>query len=193
MFCFDCKEDEWHADATCEQYAEFKRRRDDTGYLPPPPPSANSVSPPPERILRWASKDDGTAVVKHRVEHDSDIASLLTIKDMYKQWISDLKNDKASSFNVQEKNNENAKIDMSRAEANTEAWLNTAEGSFSTWAKAHSKLCPTCHAPIEKNGGCNAIKCQNCKSEFWSVALFCLRRDHPIRCGLCVYTCCVWF
>ena len=34
------------------------------------------------------------------------------------------------------------------------------------WKKAHTKSCPQCRAPIEKNSGCDHMKCFKCKHEF---------------------------
>lgn len=62
--------------------------RDDYGYLPPPPPSRDqTASPPPEKLAKWRQKDDDAPV--HRTEHDADIAALLSVKDMMKQWVKE--------------------------------------------------------------------------------------------------------
>ncbi|OHT01536.1 putative protein ariadne-2 [Tritrichomonas foetus] len=34
------------------------------------------------------------------------------------------------------------------------------------WISQHKKPCAKCHIPIEKNGGCNHMTCNNCKYEF---------------------------
>lgn len=34
------------------------------------------------------------------------------------------------------------------------------------WLKDHTKQCPGCHAPIEKNLGCDHMTCRHCKHEF---------------------------
>ena len=34
------------------------------------------------------------------------------------------------------------------------------------WLKANSKKCPNCQAPIQKNDGCNHIKCTSCSYMF---------------------------
>ena len=38
-----------------------------------------------------------------------------------------------------------------------------AERAFRDWARRlHIKYCPSCAAPIEKNGGCHNMSCSNC-------------------------------
>ena len=39
------------------------------------------------------------------------------------------------------------------------------------WLKKHTKPCPQCKFPIERNGGCRHITCQKCKHEFCWVCL----------------------
>ncbi|KAI6172412.1 RBR-type E3 ubiquitin transferase [Aphelenchoides besseyi] len=34
------------------------------------------------------------------------------------------------------------------------------------WLHMHSKPCPKCKSPIEKNGGCDHLRCKSCKHEF---------------------------
>jgi len=34
------------------------------------------------------------------------------------------------------------------------------------WMKMHTKACPNCGIPIEKNGGCDWMKCRVCAYEF---------------------------
>ncbi|CAL2028215.1 unnamed protein product [Caenorhabditis brenneri] len=59
-------------------------------------------------------------------------------------------------------------------------WLKKAfdDSETTTWKDANTKDCPKCGVPIEKNGGCNYIRCTNktCKHQFcwicmnpWSV------------------------
>eukprot|EP00980_Cylindrotheca_fusiformis_P031038 scaffold25736_cov117-Cylindrotheca_fusiformis.AAC.7 len=45
----------------------------------------------------------------------------------------------------------------------------------SFWMKKHTKPCPGCNAPIEKNKGCNHMTCQQCKTEFCWLCLTILR------------------
>lgn len=54
-------------------------------------------------------------------------------------------------------------------------WLKKCqdESETSTWIVAHTKDCPKCHAPIEKNGGCNHMTCRkiNCMHHFCWICL----------------------
>ncbi len=53
--------------------------------------------------------------------------------------------------------------------ATVRAWLlkNSAESENMNWILAHTKPCPKCSRPIEKNQGCMHITCQApCKHEF---------------------------
>lgn len=46
------------------------------------------------------------------------------------------------------------------------------------WLKLHTRPCPRCHAPIEKQGGCNHMKCTSCRLNFcWA----CMRASNA--CG----------
>ena len=45
------------------------------------------------------------------------------------------------------------------------------------WIKANTKKCPSCKAMIEKNGGCNSVRCHNCNVEFCWMCLR-LAKDH---------------
>lgn len=39
------------------------------------------------------------------------------------------------------------------------------ESETANWITVHTKPCPTCHKPVEKNGGCNMVRCI-CKRTF---------------------------
>ena len=39
-------------------------------------------------------------------------------------------------------------------------------GSSSFWIKKHARPCPSCAVPIEKSGGCNHIRCQQCGADW---------------------------
>jgi len=41
-----------------------------------------------------------------------------------------------------------------------------ANDRYDEWRKKNTKNCPQCKTPIEKNGGCNHMKCINCKYEY---------------------------
>lgn len=46
-----------------------------------------------------------------------------------------------------------------------------ADGESMTWILAHTKQCPKCSKPIEKNQGCNHMKCFQCGHEFCWVCM----------------------
>eukprot|EP01106_Pelomyxa_sp_JSP_P001059 TRINITY_DN1157_c0_g1_i6.p1 TRINITY_DN1157_c0_g1~~TRINITY_DN1157_c0_g1_i6.p1 ORF type:complete len:167 (-),score=40.98 TRINITY_DN1157_c0_g1_i6:62-562(-) len=49
---------------------------------------------------------------------------------------------------------------------------NSEEDSrYNVWVRQHSKLCPKCHAAIEKNGGCNHMTCKSCQHQFCWLCL----------------------
>ncbi|KAL9539550.1 hypothetical protein PS6_011162 [Mucor atramentarius] len=51
-------------------------------------------------------------------------------------------------------------------------WRKKEEDSATaTWISSHTKDCPKCQSPIEKNGGCNHMWCKQCKHEFCWVCL----------------------
>ncbi|GAN06593.1 RING-5 like protein [Mucor ambiguus] len=51
-------------------------------------------------------------------------------------------------------------------------WRKKEEDSATaTWISSHTKDCPQCQSPIEKNGGCNHMWCKQCKHEFCWVCL----------------------
>jgi IBR domain, a half RING-finger domain/Zinc finger, C3HC4 type (RING finger) len=50
------------------------------------------------------------------------------------------------------------------------AWKRLKESSR-FWMKHHSKPCPGCRAPIEKNGGCNHVHCSSCETDFCWLCL----------------------
>ncbi len=51
---------------------------------------------------------------------------------------------------------------------------NASDSSTGQWFQAHAKRCRKCHSFIEKNGGCNWIRCR-CGHEF---CYFCFSTDH---------------
>jgi hypothetical protein len=55
-----------------------------------------------------------------------------------------------------------------------------SEKQYKEWAEKNSKKCPQCKAGIEKNGGCNHIKCTKCNCNFcWLCgAIFNTTREH---------------
>jgi len=51
-----------------------------------------------------------------------------------------------------------------------EVALNDNE-EFMSWARKNAKPCPRCNVPIEKNQGCNHMKCKKCKYDFCWLCL----------------------
>ncbi len=47
-------------------------------------------------------------------------------------------------------------------------WIlkNSAESENLNWILAHTKQCPKCRRPIEKNQGCMHMTCSQCRYEF---------------------------
>ena len=45
------------------------------------------------------------------------------------------------------------------------------EAANCLWLVTHCKPCPKCHSPIQKNDGCNHMKCSKCKHDFCWVCL----------------------
>src|SRR5581483_2177313 len=44
-----------------------------------------------------------------------------------------------------------------------------SDASSRAWIRKHTKPCPHCHVPVVKNGGCDAIVCVQCDTNFcWS-------------------------
>lgn len=49
-----------------------------------------------------------------------------------------------------------------------EMWANKCQDESETvnWISVHTKPCPKCHKLVEKNGGCNLVRCI-CTQTFW--------------------------
>ena len=47
----------------------------------------------------------------------------------------------------------------------------TEQAANCYWLVTHCKACPSCRSPIQKNEGCNHIKCSKCKFDFCWVCL----------------------
>ena len=43
--------------------------------------------------------------------------------------------------------------------------------AYEEYVAAHTKKCPSCHVPIEKNSGCNHMTCAKCRHEFCWLCL----------------------
>lgn len=50
--------------------------------------------------------------------------------------------------------------------AQYQAWKKDNGEGYAQWAAKNTKPCPKCHVAIQKNGGCNHMKCVNCRDEF---------------------------
>lgn len=63
-----------------------------------------------------------------------------------------------------------------------------AQRAFERWARSsHVKCCPSCQAPIMKNGGCNNMRCTQCNASFnWAlVPLLCPCRGVHYKLRFC--------
>ena len=68
------------------------------------------------------------------------------------------------------------------AACGTAGAIESDDQETAAWKRAHTKQCPGCQAPIEKNEGCPHMRCRNCQAEFcWE----CLATDHVY--GECLY------
>ncbi|KAL7447512.1 hypothetical protein ACHAXM_010790 [Skeletonema potamos] len=57
-----------------------------------------------------------------------------------------------------------------------------SEMATQQWKNVHTRKCPTCFTPIEKNGGCNHVRCGRCRTEFcWA----CMRAKTRCRAYNC--------
>ena len=76
------------------------------------------------------------------------------------------------------------------------------EVESSAWVREHTKPCPRCATPVEKNGGCNHITCRKCSHEWCWLCTSTYTQAHampaPSRCHaytmrphVTVYTVCV--
>jgi len=45
------------------------------------------------------------------------------------------------------------------------------ESETANWLMVHTKICPKCKKPMEKNGGCNHMTCSQCKHEFCWICM----------------------
>eukprot|EP00043_Microstomoeca_roanoka_P013493 m.132093 g.132093 ORF g.132093 m.132093 type:complete len:514 (-) comp15767_c2_seq1:507-2048(-) len=54
-----------------------------------------------------------------------------------------------------------------------QSWLKKCadDSETSNWLQVNTKLCPKCEAVIEKNGGCNHMKCRKCNYDFCWICL----------------------
>ena len=52
-------------------------------------------------------------------------------------------------------------------------WINKEldSGATARWLQAFTKPCPNCHGSVEKNGGCNHMKCTNCEHHFCWICM----------------------
>ncbi len=52
------------------------------------------------------------------------------------------------------------------------------EAANEEWLQKNTKACPQCKAPVEKNGGCNHMTCNQCRHEFcWTCGAHIVQRD----------------
>ncbi|XP_050293473.1 ankyrin repeat and IBR domain-containing protein 1-like [Anthonomus grandis grandis] len=58
------------------------------------------------------------------------------------------------------------KISEVKPEELNSAYIGTEEAANCLWLVTNSKPCPNCKSPIQKNEGCNHMKCSKCKFDF---------------------------
>lgn len=60
--------------------------------------------------------------------------------------------------------------------------VQSADAATAAWILAHTKPCPRCKVRIEKNGGCDYIKCYVCGNEFcWKCSHYHNHGNHVCR------------
>jgi len=60
--------------------------------------------------------------------------------------------------------------------------IDESEMATQHWKNVHTRNCPVCSTPIEKNGGCNHVRCGKCRSDFcWA----CMRARTSCRAYNC--------
>ncbi|XP_037076812.1 ankyrin repeat and IBR domain-containing protein 1-like [Pollicipes pollicipes] len=50
-------------------------------------------------------------------------------------------------------------------------WADTEDAANALWLVTNSKPCPNCRSPIQKNEGCNHMRCSKCKHDFCWMCL----------------------
>ncbi|KAF0308204.1 Ankyrin repeat and IBR domain-containing protein 1 [Amphibalanus amphitrite] len=63
------------------------------------------------------------------------------------------------------------KVAEVRPEQLRSTWVETEEAANSLWLVTNSKPCPNCRSPIQKNEGCNHMRCSKCKHDFCWMCL----------------------
>ena len=69
-----------------------------------------------------------------------------------------------------------------------ELWGKKSQDGSETvnWITVHTKACPKCQKPVEKNGGCNLVSCI-CGQSFWWGFLSLLRTFSSCECGHAIH------
>ena len=72
----------------------------------------------------------------------------------------------AAAAKAEQKKEEAKAVEAEARKEKHEAKADAAEAKHQRWLAEHTKPCPGCGANIERNRGCNHMKCKGCGHEF---------------------------